>query len=31
LPIMEALMDAVDIEQDAGGTAVRMSRVLGAR
>jgi GAF domain-containing protein/anti-sigma regulatory factor (Ser/Thr protein kinase) len=31
LPIMEALMDAVDIEHEAGGTAVRMRRVLGAR
>jgi anti-sigma regulatory factor (Ser/Thr protein kinase) len=31
LPIMEALMDTVDIQHSADGTAVQMRRALGAR
>jgi anti-sigma regulatory factor (Ser/Thr protein kinase) len=31
LPIMEALMDTVDIEHSPSGTAVQMRRALGAR
>jgi anti-sigma regulatory factor (Ser/Thr protein kinase)/putative methionine-R-sulfoxide reductase with GAF domain len=31
LPIMEALMDTVDIKHSASGTAVQMRRALGAR
>jgi anti-sigma regulatory factor (Ser/Thr protein kinase) len=31
LPIMEALMDTVDIDHSPGGTAVQMRRALGAR
>jgi anti-sigma regulatory factor (Ser/Thr protein kinase) len=31
LPIMESLMDTVDVERGEGGTTVRMTRTLGRR